>query len=112
MSADLLLPDACELYALAGNVESPVYEVFALLFGLCVGSFANVCIWRIPNALAQHEHATPLTAAWKAASSVASPRSMCPGCRQPIAAWDNLPLVSWLLLRARCRTCGSPISVR
>jgi leader peptidase (prepilin peptidase)/N-methyltransferase len=67
--------------------------VFAL--GAILGSFANVCIFRLPRG-----------------ESVVSPRSRCPGCRMPIAAWDNVPVISWLLLRGRCRSCRSPISPR
>lgn len=67
--------------------------VFAL--GAILGSFANVCIYRLPKG-----------------ESVVSPRSRCPGCRTPIAAWDNVPVVSWLLLRGRCRSCRTPISPR
>jgi leader peptidase (prepilin peptidase)/N-methyltransferase len=65
------------------------------IFGLCVGSFLNVCIYRLPKG-----------------QSVVTPRSRCPGCGKPIAAWDNVPLVSYLLLRGRCRQCRAPISVQ
>jgi len=67
--------------------------VFAL--GAIIGSFANVCIFRLPKG-----------------ESVVSPRSRCPGCRKPIAAWDNVPVISWLLLQGRCRSCRAPISPR
>lgn len=63
--------------------------------GLIVGSFLNVVIYRVPLGL-----------------SIVRPGSACPGCHTPIAARDNIPLVSWLLLRGRCRTCGEPISAR
>jgi leader peptidase (prepilin peptidase)/N-methyltransferase len=70
--------------------------VFTLFgFGACVGSFLNVCIHRIP-----------------ADESVVRPRSRCPGCRTPIAWYDNVPVLSWVLLRARCRTCGARIAGR
>lgn len=75
-----------ELYTLA--------EVFALLLGLCVGSFLNVCIARMPED-----------------RSVVSPPSHCPACGNRIRPWDNIPIVSWLLLRAKCRDCGTHISV-
>ena len=67
----------------------------SLAFGLVVGSFLNVVIHRLPLG-----------------ESVVSPRSRCPGCRNPIAARDNLPVVSYLLLGGRCRNCGEPISLR
>jgi leader peptidase (prepilin peptidase)/N-methyltransferase len=63
--------------------------------GAAVGSFLNVVIARVP-----------------AGESVVTPRSRCPGCRTPIAWYDNLPVVSWLLLRGRCRACGARISLR
>jgi leader peptidase (prepilin peptidase)/N-methyltransferase len=65
------------------------------LFGLCLGSFLNVCIYRLPRGL-----------------SVVHPRSACPGCHAPIAAWDNIPVLSWLLLRGRCRHCRARIAAR
>jgi leader peptidase (prepilin peptidase)/N-methyltransferase len=69
--------------------------LLAFAFGASVGSFLNVCIYRIP-----------------AEESVVKPRSHCPKCGHMIAWYDNIPLVSWLLLRARCRGCKAPISPR
>lgn len=69
--------------------------VFAFVFGAVVGSFLNVVIARVPKGL-----------------SVVRPASRCPRCLAPIAWYDNLPILSWLLLRARCRGCGLPISAR
>ena len=66
----------------------------ALVFGAMIGSFLNVCISRLP-----------------AGESVVHPRSRCPGCGTQIAWYDNIPVLSWLLLRARCRSCGTRISV-
>ncbi|HEY6429541.1 MAG TPA: prepilin peptidase, partial [Acidimicrobiales bacterium] len=63
------------------------------LFGLAVGSFLNVVIYRVPRGM-----------------SVVSPRSACPACGTPIAERDNIPVVSWLVLRGRCRHCQEPIS--
>ncbi len=68
---------------------------FAGLFGLLVGSFLNVVVYRVP--LGQ---------------SVVSPRSRCPSCSVQVAARDNVPVLSWLILRGRCRHCRSPISPR
>jgi leader peptidase (prepilin peptidase)/N-methyltransferase len=69
--------------------------VLAGVFGLLIGSFLNVCIYRLPRDL-----------------SVVHPRSFCPDCETPIAAWDNIPVVSWVLLRGRCRHCQARISAR
>jgi leader peptidase (prepilin peptidase)/N-methyltransferase len=66
----------------------------AFVFGLCIGSFLNVCIHRLP--LGQ---------------SIVRPRSHCPRCRKPIAAYDNIPLLSYLLLGGRCRHCRASISL-
>ena len=65
------------------------------LFGLAVGSFLNVCIHRLP----EHE-------------SVVSPGSRCPGCGYVLRWYDNIPVISYLLLRGRCRSCRAPISIR
>lgn len=65
------------------------------VFGVVFGSFANVVIWRYPRG-----------------ESVSHPPSACPRCGTPIRWYDNIPLVSWLVLRGRCRDCGEPISVR
>jgi leader peptidase (prepilin peptidase) / N-methyltransferase len=72
---------------------------FALIvvaaFGLLVGSFLNVCIYRLPK------HA-----------SIVWPGSACASCNQPLAWFENVPLVSYVVLRGRCRTCHAPISIR
>jgi leader peptidase (prepilin peptidase) / N-methyltransferase len=65
------------------------------LFGLAIGSFLNVVIYRVPR----HE-------------SIVKPRSACPKCGTPILERDNVPVLSWLLLRGKCRTCREPISIR
>lgn len=64
-------------------------------FGLVVGSFANVVIYRLPRG-----------------ESLSHPPSHCPACGHPIRWWDNVPVVSWLLLGGQCRDCGAPISPR
>ena len=63
--------------------------------GACVGSFLNVVIWRVPRG-----------------ESIVAPPSHCPHCDQRIRARDNIPIVSWLVLRGRCRACDQPISRR
>jgi len=73
-----------------------VVGVFVGLLGLCVGSFLNVVLYRLPVQLSIHKPA----------------RSFCPACRKPIAWYDNIPVWSWVWLRARCRNCAAPISVQ
>jgi leader peptidase (prepilin peptidase) / N-methyltransferase len=70
-----------------------VIPFFFFLFGIVIGSFLNVCISRIPEDL-----------------SIVRPRSRCPRCQQPIRPYDNIPVLSWFLLRGKCRTCHLPIS--
>jgi len=69
--------------------------VFTAAFGLILGSFVNVVIHRLPLG-----------------RSVVAPRSRCPACGETIAAYDNIPLLSYLVLRGRCRRCRAPISLR
>lgn len=72
-----------------------VLSLFALLFGMTVGSFLNVCICRMPKD-----------------ESVVSPPSHCPQCNYRIRWYDNIPVISYLLLRGRCRGCGVRISLQ
>ncbi len=74
---------------------SAVIFVYVFVFGLLIGSFLNVCIARLPRG-----------------TSIVSPPSHCPRCRQPIKFYDNIPIISFLLLRGKCRSCGEPISWR
>lgn len=69
--------------------------LFAALFGLPIGSFLNVVVWRVPRK-----------------ESVVHPPSHCPGCDNAIAPYDNIPVLSWLLLRGKCRHCATSINVR
>ncbi|HOO77737.1 MAG TPA: prepilin peptidase [bacterium] len=72
-----------------------VIALIVLLAGLAAGSFLNVCIHRIP-----------------AGESVVAPRSHCPACSAKIAWFDNIPMLSYLILKGRCRSCGEPIPLR
>ena len=69
--------------------------IFLFALGCCIGSFLNVVIYRLPKDL-----------------SLVTPRSACPACDKPIAFYDNIPLLSWLVLRAKCRHCKASISAR
>lgn len=73
----------------------PVIAIAIFVLGLAFGSFLNVCIYRLPREL-----------------SVVTPRSACPNCKQLIAMYDNIPVLSWLILRGRCRHCQTKISSR
>ena len=72
-----------------------VFSFFVFLFGASIGSFLNVCVYRLP-----------------AGRSIVRPRSRCPCCGTTIPWHDNLPVLSWFLLRGRCRFCGTRISFR
>jgi leader peptidase (prepilin peptidase) / N-methyltransferase len=71
------------------------WVVFAAIFGSTIGSFLNVCIYRLPRR-----------------QSIVWPRSACPHCRRELAWYENLPIVSYIWLRGRCRTCRGAISIR
>jgi leader peptidase (prepilin peptidase)/N-methyltransferase len=70
-------------------------DIIVLIFGGIIGSFLNVCIYRLPRS-----------------KSIVFPPSSCTTCKVPIRCWDNIPLISYLVLRGRCRKCGTHISVR
>jgi leader peptidase (prepilin peptidase)/N-methyltransferase len=76
-------------------MPSYTVDAFAFIFGLCIGSFLNVCIYRLP-----------------AAKSISHPRSSCPKCGELIRFYDNIPVFSYMILRGKCRFCGEPISLR
>lgn len=78
-----------------GRIEAgqTVVITFFFLYGIVLGSFLNVCITRIPEGL-----------------SIVRPGSRCPSCKTPIRLYDNVPILSWILLRGKCRSCALPIS--
>ncbi|MGH8305133.1 MAG: prepilin peptidase [Steroidobacteraceae bacterium] len=96
----------------------------ALVLGLAVGSFLNVVIYRLPIMLDRQwreqyvEHAgsdaqaATLPAASRERFDLIVPRSACPSCKAPIPATQNIPILSWLILRGRCARCGKPIGIR
>ncbi len=76
-------------------MSSALVAVIAFVFGTVVGSFLNVVLWRVPR----HE-------------SIVAPPSHCPDCGTPLQPRDLIPIVSWVALRGRCRTCHTSISIR
>lgn len=72
-----------------------VFQVGVFLLGLCLGSFLNVCIWRMPRG-----------------ETVVTTPSHCPKCNAGLAWFENIPLLSWLCLRGKCRHCGCPVTAR
>ena len=76
-------------------MSTGIGAILAGVLGALIGSFLNVVGYRVPRG-----------------ESVVSPPSRCPGCETPIEPWDNVPVLSWLLLRGRCRHCGTAISPR
>ena len=80
--------------ALASGLPA-AFHLWVFAAGAVIGSFLNVVIARVPKG-----------------QSIVKPGSRCPRCAAPIAWYDNVPVVSWLLLRAKCRKCGAPISIR
>ena len=77
------------------HLPEPFGAVYVTLIGLVVGSFLNVCIYRLPHGL-----------------SIVRPGSRCPSCKTPIRWYQNVPVLSWFLLRGRCRDCRARISPR
>ncbi len=77
------------------NGLEPLFRPFLVLIGLMVGSFLNVCVYRLPRG-----------------KSIVTPPSACPKCKKQIAPWDNIPVLSWVLLGGRCRHCRKRISPR
>ncbi|MDH5186867.1 MAG: prepilin peptidase, partial [candidate division WOR-3 bacterium] len=72
-----------------------LFSIILFIFGLAVGSFFNVCIYRIPRG-----------------KSLIHPPSHCPNCKKPIKPYDNIPVLSYILLAGKCRDCRKSISIR
>jgi leader peptidase (prepilin peptidase)/N-methyltransferase len=98
-------------------ISDPHYIVAAVVLGLVVGSFLNVVIHRLPRMMENEWRAQcaelegrepPDTGRY----NLLVPRSRCPSCSTPIRARDNIPILSWLLLKGKCASCRTPISVR
>ncbi|HEV8059535.1 MAG TPA: A24 family peptidase [Gemmataceae bacterium] len=113
-----MLNDAALLYS-----SSPaLFAGSVLLIGLIVGSFLNVVIYRLPIMLEREWRSqaadvlaggsTSASEPSKARFNLSTPRSACPICKAPITAWQNIPVVSWLVLRGRCASCKTKISAR
>jgi len=125
-----MLNDLAALYA-----DNPaLFAGTAFVFGLVIGSFLNVVIYRLPIMLEREwraqaadlltsaagssappspaTHVVPAPQAAVERFTLSTPGSACPACKAPIKAWQNIPVVSWLMLRGRCAACKSNISVR
>lgn len=85
-----------------GDVPLPIVLTWLFIFGAVVGSFLNVCIYRIP----QHERL------WDQLSGLNHPPSSCPYCKKRILAIDNVPILGWIWLAGRCRFCRHAIPIR
>ncbi len=88
----------CRLLRVAGREQKEVnivLHIFAFLLGTAIGSFLNVVMYRMPKRI-----------------SIIKPNSFCPHCKKPIKWYENIPLVSYIVLRGKCSNCGKPISVR
>src|ERR1700704_5503354 len=118
-----MLNDLVVLY----TENAAVFAVSVFLVGLVIGSFLNVVIYRLPIMLERDwraQAAELLPSAHDAGSTtsvpqavperftLSTPRSACPACKAPIKAWQNIPVVSWLILRGRCAVCNAKISLR
>lgn len=97
-----------------------LYWSAAVWLGACIGSFLNVVVYRLP-VMMQREEASwarealelePAPGSEEAPFNLVVPRSRCPRCGHQIRAWENIPILGWLLLRGRCSSCASPIAMR
>jgi len=101
------------------TADPAVAAAIALIVGLCVGSFLNVVVHRLPKMMEREWRAQCAELRGEAAPreeparyNLAVPRSACPSCGHAIGALENIPIVSWLALRGACKACRKPISIR
>jgi leader peptidase (prepilin peptidase) / N-methyltransferase len=99
--------------------DPALFAGLVFLIGLIVGSFLNVVIYRLPIMLEREWRSqaaevlgTSFSSSGPPSLTLSTPRSACPKCKAPIKAWQNIPVVSWLMLRGRCATCKTKISAR
>jgi leader peptidase (prepilin peptidase)/N-methyltransferase len=95
-AVDVGSPTAFARNVPAQQIYQLLFSIFAFIFGACIGSFLNVCIYRMPRNLSVNE----------------PKRSFCPSCKYQIPWSSNLPILTWVLQRGKCRNCGSPIAFR
>jgi len=88
-----LVEGTARMWHIRSVLPTPIIGIFVFVFGLVIGSFLNVCIVRIPQR-----------------KSIVMPASACPKCGAPIRPYDNIPVLSWLLLGGKCRACKTTIS--
>ncbi|MGH8495311.1 MAG: prepilin peptidase [Gammaproteobacteria bacterium] len=100
------------------SASPAAFIAIIFVLGLLVGSFLNVVIHRLPIMMERvwREHCAELLGQHEPAAAgrfnLVTPRSVCPACGAPIRAWQNIPIVSWLMLKGRCAACGERISLR
>jgi len=97
--------------------NNTLFITVSIILGLMVGSFLNVVIYRLPKMMEQEWHNNCLELQGKEIPAqpqftLAKPRSACPHCAHKISAFENIPIISYLILKGRCRACKAPISMR
>ena len=111
------MPDFITNFAVAMRAEPALFIALSVLGGLMVGSFLNVVIHRLPRMMerAWQRECEELQGKEPAPAeqyNLVVPRSACPHCRHRIAAWENIPVLSYLWLRGKCAACRAPIAIR
>lgn len=91
--------------------QHAVYIAFAFALGTCVGSFLNVVVWRLPR-VDHKEHESLPRSFYRSWQALSWPPSQCPKCGNTLKWYDNIPILGWIKLRAKCRFCKEPISSR